>query len=191
MAYECLLHVNCGKTCSSTYVISKNKWESLKQKSQNWLGLDKFGDVYNSTPWENGPAGFYVHPTCYINISSSEHLERARKRKEKESDTLPSSSPKPMSEDNPETHPSPKRLRSSIGGPIHDKTKCVWCMKGADSRHPNRIRSNLFTINTKLAWQAFKRHPVLIQDKELRDRLTRLVESTSASHGSFTPIETR
>ena len=90
MAYECLL--KCGKTCDSNDIITQARWESLQLKSKNWRELDKFGDVHNSTPWENGPAGYYVHDACYIRISSSQHFEKSRKRKEKESDIVPSSS---------------------------------------------------------------------------------------------------
>ena len=81
--------------------------------------------------------------------------------------------------------PSPKRLRSSVSGSLHNKTKCVWCMQGEDTRHPNRVRNKLFRINTQSAWRAFKRHTVLIENEQLRDRLTRLIESTSALSDPF------
>ena len=32
--------------------------------------------------------------------------------------------------DVPEEPPTPKRLRSSVGEPFHDKRKCDWCMEG-------------------------------------------------------------
>lgn len=52
-------------------------------------------------------------------------------------------------------------------------------------RHPNRVRSKLFRINTQSAWRTFKRYTVLIEDEELRGRLTRLIESTSALSDPF------
>ena len=52
-------------------------------------------------------------------------------------------------------------------------------------KHPNRARSKLFRLNTVSAWRTFRRHPVIIEDTQLRDRLTRLVESTSALSDPF------
>ncbi|KAI4827014.1 hypothetical protein KUCAC02_030442, partial [Chaenocephalus aceratus] len=51
--------------------------------------------------------------------------------------------------------------------------------KGVDMKHPNRVGGTLFRLNTHSAWRSFKHHPVLIEDVDLRDRLTRLIESTS------------
>ncbi|KAF3859862.1 hypothetical protein F7725_000117 [Dissostichus mawsoni] len=50
---------------------------------------------------------------------------------------------------------------------------------GCGDEAPNRVRGTLFRLNTHSAWRSFKRHPVLIEDVDLRDRLTRLIESTS------------
>ena len=80
---------------------------------------------------------------------------------------------------------SPKRLRSSVGGSLHDKTKCVWCMKGDDKKHPDRKQCQLYRIQTLSAWHSFKRHTVLIADKQVRDRLSKLIESTSALSDPF------
>ena len=74
---------------------------------------------------------------------------------------------------------APKRLRSVLG-PLHVKTKCVWCMQGADTKHPNRARGKLFRLSTHSAWHSFNCHTVLIEDGQMRDRLTQLVESTTA-----------
>ena len=129
-----------------------------------------------------------MHDLCYITNSSSKHLEKSRKQKEKESDIVLSSNQilsSEICEDEPESFLSPKHLRSSVGGPLHDKTKCIWRLKGEDLRHPNRPKSKLFRINTNSAWQTFKCHAVLIEDRELRDRLTRLVESTSVLSDVF------
>lgn len=84
-----------------------------------------------------------------------------------------------------EETPPPKRLRSWAGGPLHEKTKCVWCMTGEDKKHPNRARGKLYRINTLSAWRTFKHHPVIVEDTQLRDHLTQLVESTSALSDPF------
>ncbi len=188
MSYECVL--KCGKPCKPTATIGQGKWESLQAKTSNWSGLDKFGDVYDTTSWEDGPRNRYMHQTCYISISSSDKLEQARQRQNKDiAQCQPSSSEmqahNSLCDDERDGPLSPKRLRSSVGGPLHDTTKCVWCMQGMDLKHPNRVRGKLYRINTRPAWRSFKRHPVLIDDEELRGRLTRLVESTSALSDPF------
>ena len=135
-----------------------------------------------------------MHQSCYISISSSDKLEKAQQRKNKEHDInqcpLPTSSSEMQAQnarcdDETEGPSTPKRLRSSVGGPLHDKTKCVWCMLGEDAKHPNRARGKLFQLNTQSAWRSFKHHPVLIEDGELTDRLIRLVKSTSALTDPF------
>jgi len=55
----------------------KNKWHSLQLKSKAWTGLDRFGDVHDTTSWENGPVGYYIHKSCYIKILSSVQLQKA------------------------------------------------------------------------------------------------------------------
>jgi len=176
MAYECIL--KCGMACHSTDTIGayhKNKWHSLQLKSKAWTGLDRFGDVQDTTSWENGSVGYYIHYSCYIKILSSVQLQRAQQRKQKERDIAQCSSQPSTSDtcgDVPEEPPTPKRLRSSVGGPLHDKTKCVWCMKGEDMKHSNRARSKLFRLKTVSAWRTFRRHPVTTEDTQLRDRLT-------------------
>ena len=68
-----------------------------------------------------------MHQTCYITLSSSTHLEKAHQGKQKESDSAQQSSLTSCSEkcDEPEGMPQSKCLRSSVGGPIHEKMKCV------------------------------------------------------------------
>ena len=192
MPYECVL--KCGDPCKSSDTIGQGKWESLQTKTKNWSGLDKFGDVYYTTSWTDGPSGHYMHQTCYISVSSSKRLKQSQQRKNKDSDSTqcanqgPSSdlqADNPMRSDEAQLPLPPKRLRSSVSGPIHDKTKCVWCMQGADTKNPTRSHGKLFRLNTQSAWRTFKRHPVLIEDEELRVRLTRLVESTAALSDPF------
>lgn len=182
MAYECVL--KCGNPCHPSDTISQGKWETLHSKANNWRDHGKFGDVYNTTLWEDGPGSRYVHKTCYLSISSTLKLERARRRSKNENDLAQLSSQKSSSEMQAQAEPEgpspPKRLRSSVCGPLHINTKCVWCMQGADTKHPGRARGKLCRLNTYSAWQAFKRHTVLIEDEDLRDRLNRLVISTTA-----------
>ena len=169
MSYECVL--KCGKLCTHSDTITENQWESLQLKTQKWSGLDKFGDVYNNISWKDGPKSYYMHKTCYISISSADKLAKAQQRNNKQSDVAQCSSQRSSSEmtadnalcaDDIEQQLPPKRLRSSVCGPLHDATKCVWCMQGEDSKHPNRTRGKLFRLNTHSAWRSFKRHTVHI-----------------------------
>ena len=160
--YECVL--KCGKPCNDTETVSPVRWESLKEKSKNWTSLDKFGNVHNETDWNNGPAGYYMHDLCYVTVSSTSNLQKSIKCKEKRCSSQILASEQSNDDDNPGALPSPKRLRSSMGGPLHDKTKCVWCIKGEDLKHPNRAKSKLSRIGTNSARRRFKRHPVLIQE---------------------------
>ena len=66
----------------------------------------------------------YICKSCYITISSLVQLQKAQKRKQKEPSTSDTC------DDVPEEPPTPKRLRSSVGEPFHDKRKCDWCMEG-------------------------------------------------------------
>ena len=84
MSSECIL---CGKACPASNTLTKGKWESVQVKSKLWSGLDKFGDVHERTPWDGGPAGYLMHPSCYITISSSVKLKDAQQRKKTENDS--------------------------------------------------------------------------------------------------------
>ena len=42
--------ISCGKPCTET--ISEERWKNLKDKSEEWIGLDHFGDIYNKTNWD-------------------------------------------------------------------------------------------------------------------------------------------
>ena len=128
MSYECV--PKCGKPCKPTDTINEGKWDSLQLKAQNWSGLDKFGDVYTTTLWEDGPTNHYMHSSCCISISSSAVLKQARRRKDSESKNAQCSrSEMPVQSalcDEEAEGPSPKRLRSSVGGPLHDKTLSLF-----------------------------------------------------------------
>ena len=56
----------------------------------------------------------------------------------------------------------------------------VWCMQGKNTKHPKSTRGQLHRLNTRSAGRFFRRHTVLIEDKELRSHLSKQVESTTA-----------
>ena len=187
--YNCVLQ--CGERCNSAETISADIWAQLQTKTKEWKGLDRFGSVFESTQWERGAKDFFVHKSCYISISSKRKLGQAMKRKEKGYDEKEMNSSCAQQDDTVEVEKeaqpsSPKRLRSSIGGPLHEKDKCVWCMKGADTKHPDRkTGTKLLRISTLSGWREFKRHTVNIKDELLRVRLSKLVESISALSDVF------
>ena len=178
MEYSCILQ--CGKNCKSTEIISAERWKQLEAKTKDWKGLDKFESIFESTQWEQGAEEFYMHHNCYLTLSSSRKLKQTLKRKEKENTETTSKGLEHCDENEEECPPStPKRLRSSLGGPIHSKDKCIWCMIGADSKHPNRKTGKLFRISTKSGWREFRRHTIYVKEDLLRVRLSKLIETTS------------
>ena len=124
--------------------------------------------------WENGPKGHFMHSSCYINMCSSKHLMQAQKRKQKSAN---------QDEQPPTSEPAIKKLRSSMGV-LHDKSLCVWCMKGA-ARFGSRENSKLLLLATQDAWNKFKVHTVLIPDDTIRDRLNTLIASIPDSQTAF------
>ena len=170
--------MKCKRKCTAKSSISVDKWIKIKTKCQLWEGLDRFTDIFQTVPWENGPSGYYICSTCFISLCSADHLSRAQVRKQKNA----ADSENEIQEDIQPTvqpPPSPKRLRSSLGTLYHPKTACVWCMKGEDKKHRDRKAGQLRRIETSQGWRAFKRHTVFIEDKELRVRIERVAESTS------------
>ena len=114
-----------------------------------------------------------MHAACRLDVSSSDKLNRSRNRKKKrEQEELAASK-----EDELVVVPDPKRLRSSVGI-VHDKNLCVWCMKPEDKRHPERTGKWLL-MSYLQAWNAFKRHTVVLQDDVMRERINRLIDSVT------------
>ena len=178
----------CKEACSTTDIVSQLKWNGLKAKSEKWHGLDKFGDVLELTDWTDYPFNYKMHNSCYISISSVDHLKRAVDRKrltqQLSSDVTPGASSSniqlsdTVQEDQQSYLPS-KRLRSSFDGPLQDKSKCVWFSKGEDKKQPSVKGGQLYRINTSSAWRSFKHHITFVEDIELKNRLTHLILLTS------------
>ena len=179
MDHDCVL--KCGRVCDANDFISADRWGQLKSKSEKWKGLDRFGEIFDTTEWDNGPIGVYMHANCYLTLSSSRKLEQSGKRKEQDIAKYASEkSVESVESEGKETFSSAsKRLRSSIGGPVHAKDKCIWCMKIADAKHPDRNTAQLLRISTMSGWRVFKRHTVHLKEDLLRTRLTKLVDSIS------------
>ena len=58
----CILQ--CGGLCNETTdaIACVESWDNIKKKALLWRGLDKFGDVYATVDWDNGPSGQWMYP---------------------------------------------------------------------------------------------------------------------------------
>ena len=61
-----ICHQVCNEDKSTT---TAESWGTLSSHAKNWVGLDKFGTVYDEVQWENGPQGIYFHKLCRTQIA--------------------------------------------------------------------------------------------------------------------------
>jgi len=141
MSYECVL--KCGKSCTPSDTISKTKWKSLREKNRiglDWISMGISTIQLHGTRAETtftcmSHATYMFHQAenlsrpKSVKLEMRVHLQQWRMKKQQI---------KPEQE---KTIPA-KRLCSSMSGPLHDKSKCVWCMKGEDPKHPTRAHGN-------------------------------------------------
>ena len=127
-----------------------------------------------------------MHQSCIVTLSSSVKLSQAKTRKEKKerSDTVTPTSDKDVLVEQCQYGPNDhKKLRSSTGL-LHQKHLCVWCMKPKDTKHPGRSKGGWNLMSTDIAWQQFKRHTVLLEDPDIRDRLVKLIDTITDPFGT-------
>ena len=83
---ECIL--KCGNPCTKSDTIGEQKWETLKNHSKKWIGLEPYSDIYNTTNWDTDRKSHYCHRTCLAKIAETKRLERKKlqykKREEEE-----------------------------------------------------------------------------------------------------------
>ena len=129
----------------------RKKWDELKLKSEKWIGLDTYGEAFISINWNDDYKKYYLHHNCYITISSSQKLKLAQNRARKraaEADCMHNESGAHCSIEFPDYPQLKKHLRSSVLGPLHNKSMCVWCRKGTDKKNSNKKNSKLSRIST-------------------------------------------
>ena len=133
--------------CNSTKTISTEKWKQMETKIKEWKGMEKFGNVSESTDWEKGVEGLHVHKWCCIRLSSKRSLQHLWKRTEKKC-WKNSSDPWAIRFTGKKCQLSLSiRLQSSIDGPLYDKNKFIWCMEGSDKKNPTRkIDANINSL---------------------------------------------
>ena len=139
MSYDCVL--KCGKSCNSSDSISQGKWESLEKRPSSWTNFAMFITQYH------GKMVRWV-VICIRLVISHYHL---RWSLYKHSNTKPKKqtflrvSVMLLLRDylcvkmkySSHCHPS---AYDHVGGPLHNKNKCVWCMQGVDTKHPDRAQ---------------------------------------------------
>ena len=183
--YECILR--CGQPCTNSDSldnITDKKWDSIREKTLRWQGLDRFQNACENVDWEKGPKGYYMHNTCYTTLSSKRSLSQAGRRQRKLDEDLERDNQSGQEEPSPSaTLVSPKKLRSSVGI-VHDKDLCVWCNKGPRKRS-DRDWGRLLLLSTKDAWRKFKLHTVHMEDPVLRSRLNTLIASIPDCETAF------
>ena len=169
--------LQCGGLCDETtdYIKWEERWENIKLKTQLWSEPDKFGKVHATVDWDKGPTGHCVHESCMMTLFNARKVEQAKTRQLKQIQQNTDSHSQHTSEPASSAIAAPptKRLRSSMG-PIHDRTKSVWCCKGG--KGPG---SQLHLISYDNAWAAFKSHTVTLDDQEMRECINCLIEFTS------------
>ena len=53
--------------CNTTETMSTERWKQLEMKTKDWKGLDKFGNIFESTDWEKATEGLLIHERCSLN----------------------------------------------------------------------------------------------------------------------------
>ena len=185
MESNCILQ--CGKPCEakdSIDSIATTKWNNIRTKSEIWKGLDRFNSVYDTVVWEDGPVDRYMHSSCYLTLCNTKKLEQAKIRNQKAlDDAVIVDGINNINNVDNVVSPPPKRRRSA--GSLHDKSKCVWCFTGLDTKHPDRKSSKLHIISSRRAWSVFKKHTVLLEDDEMRARLVTLIDFIDSGTDPF------
>ena len=171
--------MQCGDHCSESDSIDEitlKKWKNTEDQSKKWIGLDTFESVFTAVDQKLDPAGLFMRD---IRLCRARKLAQTEKRKEKQSQNVVSQDEISFNSSTTVTNksfssPQPKRTQSA--GIIHDKTKCIWCFKGPDQKHPNRKSSKLYLIFSLRALSSFKRHTILLKDDEIQTRLKTLID---------------
>ncbi len=117
-----------------------------------------------------------MHNSCYIHVSLSNKSKRlqAEQRLCKSEQSLQDRADISDHRNDPTLEASAcKKLHSSMGC-LHDKTRCVWCMKGVDPKN-NSCDKQLLLLSTKDAWSKLKLHTVRLEDEAMRHRLDTLI----------------
>ena len=121
-------------------------------------------------------------------VIKTSKLAQAEKRKEIQSQKAESKDESSLSSstnvtDEGFSFPPPKRSRSA--GIVHDKPKRIWCFKGPDKKHANRVSTKLYLTSSLRVWSSFKRHTILMKGDEIQMRITTLIDVIDSGTDPF------
>ena len=137
-----------------------------------WQGLDRYGNLNESVDWEGD---FTFHKLCKPKFMDDKRLAQALLRKEKEA---ANESAIPTAVELPAELQEKRSTRSSTGT-VHDKNLCIWCMRGADTRYPDRKDAVLNVNEEDERWAKIKASVRDLKDVDMQVRLKKLVTSTT------------
>ena len=170
-AQECIL---CYQLCNEKQKFpNESDWKIFQCNARKWRGLDKFGTVADTVDWNSGPDGKLWHKICKLNICTEKKLQQAIKRKEKFGDVSDERKTELSFHDDDER----PATRLSIG-PVHDRTSCIWCMKGHNKRKPEK-GGPLRMLENMATWKKIVASIPCVKDNEMRGRLEVLVNGTT------------
>ena len=132
---QCVLQ--CNQPCTaadSLDHITDSKWNQIKEKSLQWKGLEKFGNVYDEVNWEIGQHRFYMHGSCHFTLSSKRSLGQFQKRKAKSDICSQNVTVHISTSCTSETECSAHKKLCTSTGVLQDKMLCVWRMEGQSKK---------------------------------------------------------
>lgn len=138
----------CKEVCSDQCTLKTVGWKGLQQKSELWIGLDTFGEVYETVDWSQSPNCYYLHEQCKIKLYSSRALDQARKRKENlDNQSTEEDKNVEKVELQLKSENLARSTRKSFDGVTHTKDRRIWCMQPEDKRHKDRKHTQLHLLN--------------------------------------------
>ena len=172
---RCIL---CDELCTETRVYDSEKWQKLKLKAEEWKGLDKYGNVFNTVNWEEGPCGknSTFHRKCVTYIQIAEKLAQAKARFQKslvaaatEGDQVDTPALSQQETTGVSDDTNTRNTRKSTGV-LHDKTKCVFCK--LPDNHREHIKGNKWhRIEQVRSWYTLSGCTIHLEDEDMRKRL--------------------
>lgn len=176
----------CGRPCSKIDSLDKTtsvKWSSIQEKALKWKDINPFSNIHSSVDWEKGPKEQHMHNACYATLSSNTYYSKAKRRTLTTTQSVDDDGQEVTELNITQEASEPKKLRSDTGR-LHDKSCCVWCMKGQKFNTFNRDKQILL-LSTLDAWTKFKVHTVRLVDEPMRERLSTLIDSIPDAESAF------
>ena len=145
LAVRCLI---CNEQCSEDFQIKEEAaWQNVRENAKKWIGLDKFGEVYERVSWEKGPIGQFLHQNCKIYLASKRKFDQAAAREKSSAEHSNVGLSNQEECDLLQATSCLEVTRRRSDGLLHSQDLCIWCMSPADKRHKGRKSTVLHLIN--------------------------------------------